>query len=842
MAYERGYRIYEPIDPLAPNPKNDTLVKEFIEGIDFFVSDISKAWLENLTTSTFLNAGKTEYRYVAVFDDENIGSVSQVVSLLNLVPPENFTASPQEGDKILVNLTNVDGATGYKYRLTNLTNFIESSNTLATDHTIGSLSASTTYRLFIASIGENNVTTEWSTTYYDITTWKPFVFNPPIVASKYVKWSWQYTVDSKTNRFELIDADTLEVIYSGLNNFYEMSGLPTEKISAFIRMIENDNTTRERSSQTASVYEDHKDKLGYSVGTYSRGATGHGFKLGLFVDLNQKTSVKDAFYEIKNIQFRGIGRIVKDGATQGLLRNGHFNWRTEQPQIKLGVTSSGSFKALCRSVFQTSFSSRLLYNLKVIADQTEIHPFNQGLMKSAKENVSLKDGFYINKSSTLGFNLKVTQENMVQYIKSKYNTYNNRKDVSKFKMGSINYLTSVVGKGRQSFYNPITPYDIDSHDLIYTISLTDIDVVSTINKVRILCLGDSITAGAPQFDPFYGSTVWMNDLVSGKVTTRNNKESSYPYWLQTRLGLDDFEIINEGSGRRTTPELLYHVDDQLETYSPQFVVICIGTNDIFAAQDNGVEALNNTVNTALFNIRQTVDKVINAGATPILGTQLPRNSIVPPEAKNALRQLNSGIRNLGIEKSIDIIDWYEIFVQHNGFSWDNSGYHDGTGGENGVLRYDLTVDDTHPSVTGYKTMAYSINLGIFNSFRATFRLFDKKNLATGDVDFDSEATKFQPDPYTLTYTMNLPDMRRLQSYVFSKYIKNTGNSWGMFIMTLDDPKELVQVWDEKSKTWTRTLIGQIAPDQVYELKMRFTMPATGRQEQIGFVMDYLVRR
>lgn len=831
MSYPRGYKIFEPLDPLNPNTSVDHLVATLTEGVDYLTNDANISFIETLSNSTYLNGGVTEFRYFAPFDDENTGNPSSVFSLLNLMPPSNIVMSSQEYDTITITFTNADYASTYRYTLLNIDSRALQQGSINNGESItAGIYANTRYELKIASMNNLGESTEWSNA-VTLTTKTMFRLLKQL-SSRHISFTIEHGGETtKTpTKFEIINRLNSNILHTGLELAVDVDS-PTSKYDTIARVTYDDLSTRDTRNLVFDAYDDGAVD-GYlnqniQIDSYLRSAMINDFP----------TDLKKQFVETQNFT-RTIfdktylaQRICKDGGLFGANKISLFNNRKDDLQFRQDSFVSNKF----------NFSSDAIY----VRDNIILSTFNYNVYNSlAVEKGCITNDFRLDKKNTTGIRLGI-RTGVTKNVPSKYtivaddkiitlynlNIKNNRTTQYGLKLPLHNDRKTPTARVGQLFYNPTKPFDIDSRDIIFNATITNIDIKSEINKLRILCVGDSITAGAPAYDPMYGGTVWMSDLITGKTKTRNVIESSYPYWLQVRLGISDFEVINEGSGRRTSSDVEYHIKQQMETYKPEFVIIMIGTNDIFSAQDSGAKNLSNVVSTTLSNIRKTVDTVIANGGQPIIGTQLPRNSIVPLEAKDALRTLNAGIKNLGIEYALDIIDWYSVFVQK-----------DNNGKETGVLRYDLTVDDTHPSIQGYKNMAYTINLGIFNSFRANIRLFNNLNAKGDDVDYQTEESKTQPDPYTLNYKITFPELRRLQRYVFSKYIKNTGNSTGLFTIQLSEVEDICEIWDFKKKEWVNYMTGMLAPDQIMELRMRYTMPAIGTTKEVDFTVDYIVKR
>lgn len=84
-----------------------------------------------------------------------------------------------------------------------------------------------------------------------------------------------------------------------------------------------------------------------------------------------------------------------------------------------------------------------------------------------------------------------------------------------------------------------------------------------IQKVTIVCIGDSITAGHPHF--------WAESMT-GDI------ESQYPYWLSKRLN-NVYDVINKGFGSDRTYNVLARFKADVLDLNPQYCIIQAGTND-----------------------------------------------------------------------------------------------------------------------------------------------------------------------------------------------------------------------------------------------------------------------
>ena len=188
--------------------------------------------------------------------------------------------------------------------------------------------------------------------------------------------------------------------------------------------------------------------------------------------------------------------------------------------------------------------------------------------------------------------------------------------------------------------------------VLFTVSLSYADV--------ILCFGDSITAG-------YRAT-------------------PYPTNLQNMYGSSSgTQVINAGSGGENTYSGVYRLEGELAQYSPNYVVIMEGANDVMA----GISSATTT-----FNLNQMVEKTVAAGATPILSTITPNSSKSGYQPEN----YNPSIIELAQNNSITLVDTYSNVVS----DWSN-----------------LNVDGIHPNEAGSQTIAQGFYSQLVNNQNAS---------------------------------------------------------------------------------------------------------------------------
>ena len=114
----------------------------------------------------------------------------------------------------------------------------------------------------------------------------------------------------------------------------------------------------------------------------------------------------------------------------------------------------------------------------------------------------------------------------------------------------------------EAFYNHVsTAYPIQT--TVYYPTTTTYPLYSEFVKIAIACLGDSITAGHPNF--------WA-ETNTGEIT------SQYEYWLNRRLK-DEFNVVNKGYGQEKTVDMLERFDRDILPLDPRYCIVLGGTND-----------------------------------------------------------------------------------------------------------------------------------------------------------------------------------------------------------------------------------------------------------------------
>ncbi|MFW9902899.1 MAG: SGNH/GDSL hydrolase family protein [Candidatus Thorarchaeota archaeon] len=161
------------------------------------------------------------------------------------------------------------------------------------------------------------------------------------------------------------------------------------------------------------------------------------------------------------------------------------------------------------------------------------------------------------------------------------------------------------------------------------------------NKINILCIGDSHTAGFPLFDPLFGG----------------NPKSSYEYWFNNHLSKQfseiTFVIHNKGSCGQVSREVLRRLNNALETFSYDLIILWAGANDI---------AIGYSVERIWENLWQAYKISVEKSKAFMLVTIPPMNW---PGIDTKIGQLNEEIRINSNSDTYMYADAYAALVLEN---------------------------------------------------------------------------------------------------------------------------------------------------------------------------------
>ena len=187
----------------------------------------------------------------------------------------------------------------------------------------------------------------------------------------------------------------------------------------------------------------------------------------------------------------------------------------------------------------------------------------------------------------------------------------------------------------------------------------------------IVGVGDSITAGAPGWDPNPGLRDQWN---------AHDPQSQWEHWADTELG-DGYDVRNCGVSGDRTDEIAFRLDGCIS--GADVVVLQGGVNDL--VQGFSPER-------AVQNIREMVGRVKAAGLSPLLTNLLPvnrrRQLLV-----DKITRLNDLIRSLARDENVPVVDFFGLLE-------------DPAGSDRMPARW--TADGIHPSVEGYRRLGQTV--------------------------------------------------------------------------------------------------------------------------------------
>lgn len=184
----------------------------------------------------------------------------------------------------------------------------------------------------------------------------------------------------------------------------------------------------------------------------------------------------------------------------------------------------------------------------------------------------------------------------------------------------------------------------------------------------VAALGDSITAGAPLWDP--------DARVRAQIGPAADPRSQYQYWAERRLPGVAFR--NCGVAGQLTDEIARRLGSCAE--GADVLIVQGGTNDI--AQQRPVKA-------AARNLRAMVKRGKRLGLRVALAEVLPWNR-GGARAASAIRRLNRLIAGIGADEGVPVFPWYRRLEDPNA---------------PGTMKAEWTIDGAHPSVKGYRRLA-----------------------------------------------------------------------------------------------------------------------------------------
>lgn len=191
------------------------------------------------------------------------------------------------------------------------------------------------------------------------------------------------------------------------------------------------------------------------------------------------------------------------------------------------------------------------------------------------------------------------------------------------------------------------------------------------DKRLIAALGDSITAGAPGWDP---------DPAVREQLGFADPDSQWERWAQEELG-ERFEFRNCGVSGERTDEIAMRLDECLE--DADVVILQGGINDLVQGR---------SPREAAATMRQMVERGRADGRSVFVANALPvniRDPRLPQGLTHKIRRLNALVQRLGAP----VIDFFAILEDPAGSD---------------RMRGEWTAEGLHPSVEGYRLLGEAV--------------------------------------------------------------------------------------------------------------------------------------
>ena len=193
-------------------------------------------------------------------------------------------------------------------------------------------------------------------------------------------------------------------------------------------------------------------------------------------------------------------------------------------------------------------------------------------------------------------------------------------------------------------------------------------------RVRIVAMGDSTTAGTPAF----------LSPAEAPPAGRGDRTSQYAHWLmQSR---PDWEVLNRGVNGERSDQIRARFERDVIAPRPAVVVLIAGVNDVY----QGRPAAH-----VIEQLRWMFDRARQAGIRVVAGTIVPYNTATPDQNAR-MREINDWIR-------LEAASTAGLAVADTRAAVAAPGKPD---------TLSETADQLHPTPAGYRAMAEAIRPAI----------------------------------------------------------------------------------------------------------------------------------
>ena len=189
----------------------------------------------------------------------------------------------------------------------------------------------------------------------------------------------------------------------------------------------------------------------------------------------------------------------------------------------------------------------------------------------------------------------------------------------------------------------------------------------------VAALGDSITAGAPRWDP--------NPDTREEIGSQLDRRSQYELWAERALPRTDFR--NCGVPGELSDEIARRLDECVD--GAEVLIVQGGVNDISIGREPAEIAP---------HLREMVRAGERLGLRVAIAELLPWNGGYPA-ADPLIRDLNRRIARIARGENAKLLRWYGLLEDPR---------------RPGRMRDRWTDDNIHPSVVGYRRLGNALEL------------------------------------------------------------------------------------------------------------------------------------
>jgi lysophospholipase L1-like esterase len=197
-----------------------------------------------------------------------------------------------------------------------------------------------------------------------------------------------------------------------------------------------------------------------------------------------------------------------------------------------------------------------------------------------------------------------------------------------------------------------------------------LSAIGSMQRVRIVALGDSTTAGTPGFQ----------SPAEAPPDGLGDRTSQYAYWLMQSH--PEWDVVNKGVNGERSDQIRARFERDVIALAPAVVVIIAGVNDVY--QGRRAEEV-----TA--HLSRMYERASRAGIKVVAGTIIPYNTATADQNAK-MHDINAWIRRQAETGSgITVVDTRHAVAAT---------------GKPDILSE--TADQLHPTASGYRAMAEAI--------------------------------------------------------------------------------------------------------------------------------------